>query len=89
MQLTPRTCVMRSNPLLITIFYFFFFFPFFFFLFDVKVDILIKVSSIHVVDLIFSFAEPFSQYTIKLAANTSVGKGPFATRNYSTEEGGI
>ena len=37
----------------------------------------------------FSFAEPFSQYTIKLAANTSVGKGPFATRNYSTEEGGI
>ena len=36
-----------------------------------------------------SLAEPFSQYTIKLAAYTSVGKGPFATRNYSTDEGGI
>ena len=37
----------------------------------------------------FSSAEPFSQYTIKLAANTLVGKGPFAARNYSAEEGGI
>ena len=78
---------MCSNPLLTTIF--FFLFPFFFVVFDVWVDILIKASSTHVVELLFSFAEPFSQYTIKLAANTSVGKGPFAARNYSTEEGGI
>ena len=51
--------------------------------------ILIKVSSIDVVELLCFFAEPFSQYTIKLAAYTSVGKSPFAARNYSTDEGGI
>ena len=71
---------------------FFFLFSFFFVIFDWRLDNRIYWLRYLVLTLwscFISFAEPFSQYTIKLAAYTSVGKGPFATRNYSTDEGGI